>query len=133
MLKLERKDSKIEFKDVSTSSEGNIRRIYFHGAEGSVLFELKRSKLGGYTHGFIHIKSNDTELRHRLGRLELELMRRELMEGREHLLAIGDVLVRISPEALGYLFPRETYTLFTRLLFRAWELGRKIRELGGNR
>ncbi len=108
-------------------SEGH-RKITFSSGNSSVFFKLKLSKLGGYSYGEVQVFHEGREYRRRIGRIELESIRRSLSEGEEHPILVGEVLVRLKPEALGYLFPRESYGRMLKFLFGLWKMGKEIRE-----
>ncbi|NPA86818.1 MAG: hypothetical protein GXO00_02305 [Candidatus Diapherotrites archaeon] len=130
MIVLERAGKAHLLRDVSVHREGDLHRVHFQGKNASVLFELKRSRLGGYSWGNVEIRHGRDIFTRKLGRIELEVLRRKLLDGEEHLIVVGDVLLRLKPPVLSYLFPRDSYRRLIRFLFGLWELGRKIRELG---
>lgn len=113
-------------------SEGH-RKVTFSSGGSSVFFKLRLSKLGGYSYGEIRVVHEGREYRRRIGRIELESIRRTLSEGEEHPILVGEVLVRLKPEALGYLFPRESYGRMLKFLLGLWKMGKEIRKLGGDR
>ncbi len=109
-------------------SEGKYRRLIF--SDGQATMELRLHKgVKGIRGAHIHVKVGNNELHHNIRRFELETMKRRLYYGDDHIVVIGDILIRFKPESFGLLFPREQRTRFFNFLKRLWELGIKIRGL----